>query len=128
MTTTVTSVLDQLNPPYGEEPRIILTLADPLAPIFPRRPCRIQITTVENGIDRCAPYGLQLPIEILITGPRGESDFKRIVDRRIVRKSLTWTPKGAGRHTVVMREAAHNRWFGSLDVVVLGDRAQDPEP
>ena len=113
-----------LNPTYGEDARIVLTLGNPLAPVFPRRPCRVLIDA--SACDRNG--GLQLPIEIIITGPRGESDFVRIVDRRTVRTSLTWTPKGAGRHTIVMREAAHNRWFGSLDVVVTGDRAQDPEP
>ena len=122
------SVQDELNPPYAEDARIILSLDDPLSPVFPRRPCRINATTVVNGVDRCAPYGLVLPIEVIITGPRGESDFVRIVDRRTVRKSLTWTPRGPGRHTIVMREAAHNRWYGSINVDVVGDRTQDPEP
>lgn len=117
------SVQDELTPSYAEDARIDVSLASPLSPIFPRRPCRLQIDST-----RCAPYGLQLPIEIIVTGPRGEQDFARVVLRRTIPRSFTFSPKGAGRYTVVVREAAHNRWYGSLDVVVLGDRAQDPEP
>lgn len=121
------SAQDELNPPYGEDARIVLTLDDPRSPVVPRRPCRVNVSFLERD-DGSSAYGLSLPIEVIITGPRGESDFVRIVDRRTVRKSLTWTPRGPGRHTIVIREAAHNRWFGSLDVDVVGDRTQDPEP
>lgn len=124
----MTTTQDMVNPPYGDDARIFITLAEPNAPVFPRRPCRVLVSTIEGGVDRCAPYGLQLPIEVLITGPRGESDFVRIVDRRSIRSSLTWTPRGPGRHTIVVREAAHNHWFGSLDVDVQGEREQDREP
>lgn len=126
------SVQEEINPAYGEEARIVLTLDDINAPVFPRRPCRVNVDTSRciapgpNGTS--IPVGLMLPIEIIITGPRGEPDFVRIVDRRTVRTSLTWTPRGPGRHTIVLREAAHNRWFGSLNVDVVGDRTQDPEP
>lgn len=122
------SVQDELNPSYGEEARITVSLLNPLAEVRERRPCPLRISTIRDGVDVCAPYGLQLPIEIIVTGPRGEPDFTRVVHRRRVPRSFTFTAKSPGRHMIVVREAAHNRWFGSLSVDVIGDRTQDPEP
>lgn len=116
------SAQDEIAPPYGEEPRIRLTLADPLAPVQARHAVSLLVDA-----SACAPASLCLPIEVIVTGP-SERSFSRHVDRRIVRRKFTFTPREGGRHTIVIREVAHNRWWGTLDVDVVGDSIDDREP
>lgn len=117
------SVLDELCPDYYEAKRIKLTPADPLVRVRARSPMRVLVDYAA-----CEPQGVVLPLEMLITGPSGEKSFVRHIDRRIVRTSITWTPREGGKHTLVLREVGHNRWWGRLDVDVDGDLLEDPEP
>jgi hypothetical protein len=117
------SALDELAPEYAEDARIKLTLADPLSPIRARQPL-----TVLVDVSGCEPQGVQLPMELLIVGPNGARTFEHHTDRRLVRPSITFTPRSSGRYAVTYREAAHNRWWGRLDVDVVGDLGDDREP
>lgn len=66
-----------------------------------------------------APGGLVLPIEELITGPRGI--FRRAVHRLTVPVLVTFTPREGGLYQVLLREVAHDRHFGTLAIQVDGD-------
>lgn len=117
------SVLDELCPPYFEERRIKLTRADPLTRARARAPIRVLV-----DYSACEPQGVVLPFETLITGPSGESSFVRHISRRFAPTSITFTPREGGKHSIVLREVGHNRWWGRLDVDVEGDKLEDPEP
>lgn len=115
----MSKTLDELVPDYLQQPLIKLTPSDPLSQPQARRP-----TTVLVDASACLPAGLMLPIEILVTGPSPKS-FLRKLDERFIRQSFTFTPREGGRFTVVVREVAHNLWWGSLDLDVAGDSFDD---
>ena len=117
----MSGVLDELAPDANQQPLIALQLADPNA-----IPQAHQPVTIAVDSSATLPDGLCLPLEVTVTGPSARS-FLRKVDYRRVRTSFTFTPKEGGRHTVAMREIAHNLWWGSLDLEVQGDPF-DPEP
>lgn len=111
--------LDELAPDYLQDARIRLTPSDPISRPQARKP-----TTILVDAAACLPQGLMLPIEILVTGPSKKS-FIRKVDSRFVRTSFTFTPREGGRFTIVLREVAHNLWWGTLDLDVSGDPFDD---
>ena len=112
---------DELCPEYVGEQRITLTLDDALTPIRARSTVFINV-----DYDDCDPEGAVLPLVFTVTTERGMT-FKRTVFRRTAPAQVSFIPTEGGLHTVRLAEFAHNRWFGSLTVTVLGDRLTSEE-
>ena len=71
---------------------------------------------------RTAPDGVVMSLIMEVQGPSATSYRKRVY-RRTRPTTLLFTPREGGRHLVVLREAAHNRWWGSLALEVAGEPA-----
>jgi hypothetical protein len=107
--------LDELCPPYVGDQRISLQLA-------PWSPAPLALAPVILLVDykRTRPQGIVLPLVFSVAGPSGPNLVRRLV-RRVLPSALSFTPREGGRHLVRLGELAHNRWWGSLLVVVAGD-------
>jgi hypothetical protein len=109
--------IDELAPQYVREKKLDLsTDPDAEAP----RANRSILVTVNYG--RTAPDGVSLPLVMEIQGPSPTS-YQRRVFSRTRPASVIFTPREGGRHDVILREAAHNRWWGSLALEVAGEPA-----
>jgi hypothetical protein len=102
---------DELCPGYVGERWIGLSLADPLAARIPYDPIDVKVDTAKCD----AVGGVQLPLELIVTGP---TTVSRTVLLYMVPSQVSFTPREGGRHVVVLREIAHNRWVGKLRVDV----------
>jgi hypothetical protein len=107
---------DELCPDYVGEKRIVLNRADPTSTLRARTPITLTV-----NYDACDPQGVVLPLVLTIATERGSS-FDRQVFRRSAPSEVTFVPREGGPHTVRLAEFAHNRWFGTLTLDVLGDR------
>lgn len=67
--------------------------------------------------------GVQLPIELVVLHDKGLEDgcFKKVF-RRSAPTEYTFTVPDAGTYMVLLREQYHNRQFGSLTLMVEGER------
>ena len=110
---------DDISPSYIGENRITVTLGQP--GVVPRA---FQLLEILVDYSKCDPEGVMLPLELTLTGPRGN-----IVDRRYWRKrpltSTTIRAQEGGQHLVRVAEVAHDRWWGALLINVVGERLQD---
>jgi len=107
---------DELCPDYVGDARITLNLNDALATNRAR-----STILVDVDYDDCDPQGVVLPLVLTISTERGTT-FERRVFRRKAPTQIGFVPREGGNYTVRLVEFAHNRWFGSLVVPVLGDR------
>lgn len=107
---------DELCPEYVGEKRLVLNRSDPAATLRARTPIALTV-----NYDACKPEGVVLPLVLTITTEQGTS-FDRQVFRRSIPSEITFIPREGGTHTVRLSEFAHNRWFGTLTLAVLGDR------
>lgn len=110
---------DELCPDYVGEQRITLNLTEPDETPRARTTVFVDVT-----YDGCDPEGVVLPLVLTVTTERGSS-FERRVYRRVKPARIGFTPKEGGLHTIRIGEFAHNRWWGSLTIDVLGDRLRD---
>lgn len=111
-------VVDEISPDFVGAEAIGLSLADPLVPILAHRAIGIQVDYAETF-----PAFVALPIEVTIQGPNPDN-FIRKIHTRSPPKVVTFTPKDGGTHTVLVREVSHNKWYGTLDVEVLGETSE----
>lgn len=106
---------DILAPDYLGDSRIALELAagsmSPVAGIPVQVSCDYQ---------RAEPEGVVLPLVLTVTSPAGKRILERVY-QRVVPTELEWTADEGGVHLVRLAERWHNRWFGALEVVVIGD-------
>lgn len=107
--------LDELCPPYVGDQRISLELAP-----WAGAPRAFAPVVVAVDYAKTLPGGLVLPLVFTFASPSSATYVRRIV-RRIAPSALSFTPREGGRHLVRLGELAHNRWWGSLLVVVAGD-------
>lgn len=107
---------DELCPDYVGEKRITLNLDDALATNRARTAVLVDVDYSE-----CDPEGVVLPLVLTISTERATT-FERRVFRRKAPTQISFMPREGGLYTVRLAEFAHNRWFGSLVVTVLGDR------
>jgi hypothetical protein len=84
-----------------------------------------EIPRVGQLVDLVAAYddaeeggGIVLPLELVISGPTLAGRQIRLY-RRFAPTTIVFIPRERGRHVVTLRERYHNRWFGSLEVIVL---------
>jgi hypothetical protein len=105
--------MDELSPGYIGEDRIVLSLQ------FGSKTAAFSPLTLLVNYDDCAPDGVVLPLEMIVRGP-GESSYQRRVYTRTRPPSIVIKPREGGIHCIVLREVAHNRWWGKLNVTIQG--------
>jgi len=114
--------IDDLAPSYIREKRIDLTL-DPSNPVVRAgRPVLIGVSYA-----RALPAGIMLPLVLEIQGP-SPGGYQRREFTRTVPAGVIFTPREGGPHLVTLREAAHNRWWGSLTLDIEGELIDPPSP
>ena len=107
-------LIDELSPLYVGAERIAVRPSDPDA--VPRA-FQVFTMTVDYGL--CAPEGVMLPLEVLVTSP---SRTTQTLHRYVAPAELAIVPDEGGRWLVTIREVAHNQWWGRLAIEVEGDR------
>lgn len=93
-----------------------LTLADSAAPRRPQEPIELLVDYARAD----ALGGVVLPLECIISGPSGH--LERRIFTVAAPVSLMLTPTESGTYVVLLREMAHNKWVGTLRVVVDGKK------
>jgi hypothetical protein len=114
--------LDELSPPYLREERIDLTLDESIV-----TPAAFSSVLVNVDYARTLPEGVMLPLIMEVQGPSAQSYIRREFMRQAP-DTLIFTPSEGGPHLVVLREVAHNRWWGRLHLSVEGERLDEPRP
>jgi hypothetical protein len=110
------AVVDELSPEiYGQD--LILLSLTPL-----QTPRQFEPVTVDVDYAQCLPAGIVLPLEMTVTSESGAALFQRAVFRRYAPTQLTFIPREGGSHLIRLAESHHNRWFGALQIEVLGER------
>jgi hypothetical protein len=64
--------------------------------------------------------GLVPPLELIVAAPNGVHEARELAELPL---AVVYTPLGGGRHTLTLRELAHNQWWGQVFVDVEGERA-----
>jgi hypothetical protein len=116
------TIAEELSPGYIREKRIDLTL-DPSN----TQPSAFQPVLINVSYARTAPQGTMFPLILEVQGPSAESYQKRVF-LRVAPGSLIFTPREGGPHKVILREVAHNRWWGSLALDVAGETLHPLQP
>lgn len=75
------------------------------------------VVDIDYGSDA---RGIELPLEFIARGTADES-YVRQTFGKFVPPSVVFTPIEGGRHTVMVRELGHNRWWGKLEIDVAGE-------
>lgn len=103
--------IDDLCPADIRAKKLTLTAASKTTPrAF--KPIAVQIDYSGAGT-----AGVELPLIMEVRGPSSSSYVRR--EFRYQRPvQLVFTPREGGQHCVMLREAFHNRWWGSLKVDV----------
>lgn len=112
------SSIEELSPSYLGEQRITMSCLTEPASVLAHRPVRVSV-----DVSRALPEGLLLPLEMVVQGPSPGS-YQRKVFRRAVPSTIIFVPREGGRHLVRLSEVAHNKWWGSVKMTVLGDQLE----
>lgn len=110
--------LDELAPRTCREKKLDLQL-DPNADA----PRAFYPVLVLVSYARTLPAGVMLPLIFEVQGPSSAS-YQRRDYTRSAPGTLIFKPREGGRHLVVLREAAHCRWWGSVSFEVAGERIE----
>ena len=109
------AVVDEVSPvTYGQD-LIRLTLNRQTPTVRAFGACLIDV-----DYSLAAPAGIVLPLEFTVTSSAGAATYQRRVYRRAAPPQISFVPREGGPHLVRLSEAHHNRWFGSLLIVVDG--------
>lgn len=114
-------LLEEISPETIGEDRIDLQLDD--GNLQPRAG---QTIVVNIDYSRCAPDGIRLPLELVVQTPSVTGIVQRFFTRTRP-TSISFRAREGGAYLVMVREVAHNRWFGRLGVQVAGESAT-PQP
>lgn len=112
------ATIDEISPPYVGEDKLVLTLEDPQLTLLANLPFQVNV-----DYSATEPEGLQLPLELILQGPKAGQQTRRLFTRSLP-SSLLLTPRVRGTHFILLKELFHNRWQGRLTVEVEGE---DPE-
>lgn len=110
------SVADEWSPEIYGQDLILLTLAPS------QTPRQFEIVQIDVDYSGCLPSGVVLPLEFTVSSESGAAVFQRKIFRRFAPSVLSFVPREGGQHLLRLSEAHHNRWFGSLQIDVLGER------
>lgn len=117
--------LDEFAPTYVREQLLVIALANSLIPA--KVNTAVDLTVEATGDAAADKAGLVVPIEMIVTSPssaaRGQP-FYRHVFRRKAPTQISFVPREGGDHLVVLREVAHNKWWGSIQISVVGSSLQ----
>ena len=112
---------DELCPPdFGEDRLDLSLLTSGKVRAF------IQLSIAVNYA-RALPEGTTLPLEMIVQGPSPQSYVRRVYSRSRP-TVLLFSPKEGGSHLVVLREFAHNKWWGRIVIPVEGPLLDPPRP
>lgn len=64
--------------------------------------------------------GLVPPLELIVAAPNGRHVVRELT---AVPLAVLFTPDAGGTWRATLREVAHNRWWGTTDVLVTGEPA-----
>lgn len=106
--------IDEIAPRYIREKRITVALGED-TPLQSGKPV---LLTVDYS--KCDPEGVVLPLVFEVQGPSSAS-YQRREFRRASPGSILFKPREGGTHVVTLREAFHNRWWGSVSMKVSGE-------
>lgn len=107
--------LNKIAPAYLGEQRLTLALRD--LGIRPRVGL-VLVLTIDYSA--CDPEGVVLPLIYTVTQPDGTKLTRRLY-KLVPPAVVDFVPEVSGTHLVRIGEAFHNRWWGSLQVPVIGD-------
>lgn len=113
----MSATLDEIAPDYMGDDRVSVTLQEG-SPTTAFVPLWLRV-----NYDECAPEGVMLPLELIVRGP---SSVKRKIYSRNAPTLLHYKPVEGGTHLIMLREVAHNRWWGRLKVDVRGPNLNRP--
>ena len=113
--------IDELSPSYLREKRISLSL-DPSN----ETPSAFHSIMIAVSYADTFPDGIQLPLIVEIQGPSPKSYEQRVISN-VAPTAIIFRPSEGGAHHVTMREAAHNRWWGSILIDVVGELLEAPK-
>lgn len=116
------SALEEISPSYVREKRIDLTLDETTVKVR-----AFQQALLNVAYDRALPEGVMLPLVLEIQGSSPQS-YQRREYTQVPPTAIIFTPREGGPHLVVLREVAHNRWWGSLNLDVEGELLEAPKP
>jgi hypothetical protein len=101
---------------FGAEVIVIEPLeADAKARAFEPFPLVVSLGTAQQG------NGLAPPFELVFASPSGAHELVELADLPL---AIMLRAQEGGTHRVTLREVAHNRWWGSTTVDVIGDPAR----
>lgn len=110
------SVADEWSPEVYGQDLILLTLAPS------QTPRQFEIVLVDVDYSACLPAGIVLPLQLTVSSESGAAVFQRKILHRFAPSQLSFVPREGGAHLIRLSEAHHNRWWGSLQIDVLGER------
>jgi len=114
-------LLEELSPETIGEDRVDLRLDD--GNLQPRAG---QTVVVNIDYARCDPDGIRLPLELVVQSPSTTGILQKLFTRTRP-TSIAFRAREGGAHLVMVRELAHNRWFGRLRVQIAGEPGT-PQP
>jgi len=131
--------MDELSPDYMGEDRLVLLPQLRLVPagaLNPDGTINKNIKTIDIYrahqnhywkvvYTQCDPEGVVLPLEMIVRGP-SQSSYKRKVYSTHAPNVLHYKPTEGGVHLIMLREVAHNRWWGRINVNVTGPSLNRP--
>ncbi len=107
--------IDELAPKYVRAKRIGLSLDPSVKLARANEPILLLVDYAKT-----LPDDVMLPLILEVQAPHASGYQKRTFGRHKP-ETIIFTPHEGGRHNVTLREAAHNRWWGSLAIEVAGE-------
>lgn len=110
-------VVDEVSPSsYGQD-LIVLSL------VPGQTPRQFEAVLIDVDYSQCDPAGVVLPLGLTVTGESGAATFQEQTFAHQAPNQLAVIPREGGTMLVRLFEAHHNRWFGALEVPVIGELA-----
>jgi hypothetical protein len=113
--------IDELSPAYVRDKRFDLAV-ELGAKVAAGRPLLLTVS-----YKRALPEGVMLPLVLEVQGPSAQSYVRREYTKAAP-SAIIFTPQEGGPFVVTLREVAHNRWWGSLNLTVEGEMLEAPKP
>jgi hypothetical protein len=109
--------VDEISPAEYAQDLLVLSL------VPGQTPRQFEAVLIDVDYSKADPAGIVLPLELTITGQSGVATFQRSQFTRVRPTQLSIIPREGGRLLVRLAEAHHNRWFGALELDVIGELA-----
>jgi hypothetical protein len=107
--------ISEVVPDYVGADNILLTLAAPPGTVLQSGSAILVNVSLLN---EALTSGLVCPLELNVQAPSGARSSYLYTKKPPT--SFAFTPHEGGTHLVLLAESGHNRWRGSLLVVVIG--------